>query len=353
MFLFCRCKNHRCIPTNNLCDGHDQCGDGSDEDKHICKRYGLCPPHQFTCKNGRCINETLKCDGANDCVDNSDEMSCQTSLCKWDTCSQICLEVIHNKTTMCKCYEGYVNTDEGPCQAKGAKAELVLAAEAELRLMSPYGDDDNKLRKTLATAPGYKVDAVDILFVDGQYVAYWTDHQNKRVQSMLLHIGKARRSDRDTEVAKTVLTNLQDPRGISLDWIAKRIYITDGNRILAASIEGRYTYTLVTGNMNQLRDIVVAPAKGVMFWSDWGPSPRIETAHMDGYRRKVLVKTGILWPTDLTVDHPANRLYWTDPKTMTIESIAYDGSDRQLVKRFEKGKNQLSVLVSFDLEWKF
>lgn len=35
---FCyRCKNHKCVPKSNVCDGVDNCGDGSDEEAHACK----------------------------------------------------------------------------------------------------------------------------------------------------------------------------------------------------------------------------------------------------------------------------------------------------------------------------
>ncbi|CAH2009923.1 unnamed protein product [Acanthoscelides obtectus] len=295
---------------------------------------------QIRCNSdGRCIDAILECDGRVDCSDGSDEARCATeSMCPWDACSQLCVLVAWNRTS-CKCIEGYEHVEDGHCQAKGKMAELVIASEAELRLISPYKSrDDNELRRTLATAPGYKVDAVDILISnDQQHLAFWTDHQNKRVQSMIIHVDKDGRSNRDSEIAKTVLSNLQDPRGISLDWIAKRMYVTDGNRIIAASLDGDYVCTLVSGNVQQPRDIVVAPTQGVMFWTDLGPSPRIETAFMDGYKRKVLINTGILWPTGLAIDHPTSRLYWADPKTMTIESILFDGTDRHTVKHFEAG----------------
>lgn len=219
---------------------------------------------------------------------------------------------------------------------------MVLATEAELRLVSPYkiGDiTNNKLRsRTLATAPGYKVYGVDLIYKNDQVQAFWTDHHNKRVQSILLDVNIRNRTKRDVYQPKTILANLEDPRGISIDWVAKRLYITDGSRILVSTLDGESTYTLITGDMHELRDIAIAPAQGLIFWTDWGLPPRIETAYMDGNKRRVLVTTRLLWPTSIAIDYPAERLYWADPKSLVVESIKLDGTDRQVVRHFTKGK---------------
>ncbi|XP_060522093.1 prolow-density lipoprotein receptor-related protein 1 isoform X3 [Cylas formicarius] len=342
-----RCKNHTCVPINFLCDGQYQCSDKSDEDKHICKRYGLCPAHQFTCKNGRCIDGRYHCDGNNDCGDNSDEADCEKPSCAWGTCSQVCIEVRQNYTT-CKCVDGYKHIGSGKCQAEGRLAELVLASEAELRMISPYKMGDiNKMRKTLAIAPGYKVDAVDILYEKRQAEAFWTDHQNKRVQAMEIQVSEDGRMNRDAETARTVLSNLRNPRGIALDWVAKRIYVTDGNRILVSDLKGIFNYTLTSGNMQEPRDIVVSPGDGLIFWAEWGGVPRIEMANMDGYNRSVLVNK-LICPAGLAVDYPARRIYWSDHISMMVESITFDGKDRRVIRNFNKSLKPFKLEIFED-----
>lgn len=134
------------------------------------------------------------------------------------------------------------------------------------------------------TSPGYKkVDAVDMLYDPRKTITFWTDHQNKRVQCLSIDTNTISELSSDVDSnPTTIITGLFEPRGLSVDWVAKRLYITDRHRILVASLDGKFVYTLITGNIKQPRDIVVAPVQGLLFWCDWGPVARIETAYMDG-----------------------------------------------------------------------
>eukprot|EP01084_Bolivina_argentea_P160006 278663_1 len=67
-----QCDDGGCVYPWQLCNGHVDCGDGSDETSAKCAN-NTCTNWQWQCDYGGCITKTYCCDGLFHCADGSDE----------------------------------------------------------------------------------------------------------------------------------------------------------------------------------------------------------------------------------------------------------------------------------------
>lgn len=78
-----------------------------------------------------------------------------------------------------------------------------------------------------------------------------------------------------------------------------------------------------------------------MYWTDWGSPSEIAYSLMDGTNDRSFVTEDVHWPNGLALDYPNERLYWTDAKKMSLESIQLDGTDRRVKYDFVVNKKIL------------
>ena len=67
-------------------------------------------------------------------------------------------------------------------------------------------------------------------------------------------------------------TTLHNPDGIALDWFGLNLYWCDKttDTIEVSKIDGRFRKILVQTGLQEPRALVVHPARGYLFYSDWG-----------------------------------------------------------------------------------
>ena len=134
-----------------------------------------------------------------------------------------------------------------------------------------------------------------------------------------------------------VTSGLVKPEGLACDWVGNKIYWTDSDtkRIEVAGLSGLESdrSVLVWENLDLPRAISLAPEDGLMFWSDWGQYPKIESCGMNGdlTTRRVLVDSDIVWPNGLTLDFKQKKLYWLEAKLGYIAAIDWQGTNRKTI----------------------
>lgn len=75
---FFSCRGSDCIKEQFVCDGNEDCMDGTDENSETCSDK-KCDHNMFNCGDGTCIDRALRCNQLKDCDNGFDEEKCPTA----------------------------------------------------------------------------------------------------------------------------------------------------------------------------------------------------------------------------------------------------------------------------------
>lgn len=181
---------------------------------------------------------------------------------------------------------------------------------------------------------GQLEDAAALDFYFAEELIFWSDAGTEMIKRMRLP-SVATSGGGKNSYTNVISSGLISPDGLACDWLGKKLYWTDSetNRVEVSNLDGSHRKVLFWKDLDQPRAIALVPNEGLIFWTDWGETPKIERAGMDGDHstRKVIVKTSISWPNGLTIDYDTKRVYWADAKLKFISSIDFDGNHRAIV----------------------
>ena len=123
---------------------------------------------------------------------------------------------------------------------------------------------------------------------------YWTD----KGRSIIV------KSNLDGSNRETIIENLADPKGLTLDNDG-HIYFIDEDKILRADTDGTNQLLIMDG-LSEPIDIVYW--NDTLFWTDI-TDDQIEMIGVDGTGRKVLL-TEVFNPIDIEIDEDNSEIYW-------------------------------------------
>lgn len=69
-----------------------------------------------------------------------------------------------------------------------------------------------------------------------------------------------------------------------------------------------------------------------MYWTDWGNSPHIGKAGMDGSDRRIIVNSSLGWPNALTISYATKELFWADAHQDYIAHADLDGNNIRIIR---------------------
>ncbi|PSN54231.1 Low-density lipoprotein receptor-related protein 4 [Blattella germanica] len=352
------CSTGSCILKTWVCDGVQDCSRGEDEDK--CE--ATCEETQFKCGNGSnsesssrstvtCIGKKHVCDGKKDCPKGEDERNCpRKKECEpGSKCHQQCV-TLANGTDACSCHTGYtINSDGYSCRDIDEcmyETDPVCSQTCNNTVgsftcgcMTGYVlRPDGRTCKALGSAPtllfANRVDIRQVSLNSAKYTALLKGLHNAIALDYHYNKGLIYWSDVSMDVIRrATLIGTGAIGGVAIDWIHDTIFWTDSGtrRVEVATLDGSQRVIIASNDLDKPRAIAAHPGEALIFWTDWGPSPKIERSEMDGSNRRPIITESLFWPNGLCIDYTMSKIYWADAKHHVIESSKFDGSDRKKV----------------------
>jgi DNA-binding beta-propeller fold protein YncE len=145
---------------------------------------------------------------------------------------------------------------------------------------------------------------------------YWTDPGSVAIGADLI-----RRANADGSGIQTVVSGLEEPRGMALDLVHERMYWAEpgARAIRTANMDGSGAVQTVVVTGDGSGGVALDIANGKVYWTEsdnfqinhGGLSGQINRANIDGSNKESLA-TGLVQPAGIALDPVQGKVYWTE-----------------------------------------
>ncbi|XP_072047221.1 low-density lipoprotein receptor-related protein 5-like [Amphiura filiformis] len=239
-------------------------------------------------------------------------------------CAHLCLPR-SSGSYGCACATGYeLGLDGRTCGTNERTDNFLLMTDSYLRTIFQVD----------LTNPDLPYTALPIGDLDGPFAITYDSVQNKVYWSDIAKqtINRVNLDGSEHEVLLAAYNGIQSPEGLAIEPIARLLFWTDFDRdtISVSRLDGSYKKTLITTGLDKPRGILLDHRNGILVWSDYGLTPKIERSSLDGSnRRTILSGADVAAPNGIALDYTTNMIYYCDPFRRAVERIGIDGNNRQ------------------------
>uniref|UniRef100_A0A3P9A5H3 EGF-like domain-containing protein n=1 Tax=Esox lucius TaxID=8010 RepID=A0A3P9A5H3_ESOLU len=246
-------------------------------------------------------------------------------------CSQLCFHQGSGRR-VCSCAHGYLDKDGLSCRQYDG---YLLYSERSI-LRSVHLSDDSDLNSPIRPYenPAYFKNIIALAFHhrqdSGTNLIFYSD----------VHFGNIQVVNDDWTGRRVIVENVGSVEGLAYHAAWDALYWTSSTTAtisrhsLDQSLPGAFTREDVVSlaRDDHPHNLALEECQNLMFWTNWNEQrPSIMRSTLAGNNIQRVVTAELLTPNGLTIDHTAEKLYFSDGSLGRIERCEYDGSHRYVI----------------------